>query len=74
MPNALVHIHFGHIFVRHPSALQNVQHFAHVAAGQRYERLFPVLGHLQTFLVDDKVQPRNDLLLDEWRKAEACAT
>lgn len=38
----------GHVLERHPGALQHIQHFSHVAFGQRHERLFAILSYFDS--------------------------
>lgn len=73
MANARVHVRLGDVLVRHPCALQHVDHLTHVAARQSDQRPLAVLAGLQTLCVDDIVQARYDLLLDQRRKPEARA-
>lgn len=47
MTNAQINCFFGDVFVSHPCALQNIQHFSHVAIGQFDKRFFAIIGHFQ---------------------------
>ena len=48
MTNAQIHILRCHILVRHPRALQNVQHLPHVPIGQFHQSLFAIVRNSQS--------------------------